>query len=381
MDASIREPVRRLSQGGTLARLYLTALRWTQPEIARWEAAATAIPDPELRRQALASLRTKRFHAEGGTAYAVGAPARQCRRLARLIVALQTISDYLDNLCDRMGVQCEEDFRCLHGALLDAVTPEAAPAVDYYRRHPWRHDGGYLAALVTACRRDFSHLPSYPVVRSAVQQLAALYVELQCLKHLPPRVRGPRLRAWCQSPAVAEAFGAAGVQPRLAWWELAAATGSTLGIFALFRLAATPGVPAAAAEATARSYFPDICALHILLDYLIDQEEDRQHGDFNFVACYGPGAAADGLARLLQRARTNCRHLPEADFHETVVCALPGFYLADPKADAPALTSVRRRLLQEGDWRTRSVFAATRARHRLARALTFAAVATQPPPG
>jgi len=31
------------------------------------------------------------------------------------------------------------------------------------------------------------------------------------------------------------------------------------------------------------SYFPWVQGLHILLDYLIDQEEDRINGDLNFV--------------------------------------------------------------------------------------------------
>jgi len=41
----------------------------------------------------------------------------------RFIVAYQTISDYLDNLCDRSTSSDPADFRALHESMLHALTP------------------------------------------------------------------------------------------------------------------------------------------------------------------------------------------------------------------------------------------------------------------
>ena len=63
-----------------------------------------SIPNPELRKQALASIEHKTFHCEGGAIMALMANEHY-QEAIRFIVAYQTISDYLDNLCDRSTSQ------------------------------------------------------------------------------------------------------------------------------------------------------------------------------------------------------------------------------------------------------------------------------------
>ena len=65
-----------------------------------WKERARRIPDPELRRQALASIEAKTFHCEGGSLCGLTA-GDNYRQAIEFIVAYQTISDYLDNLCDQ----------------------------------------------------------------------------------------------------------------------------------------------------------------------------------------------------------------------------------------------------------------------------------------
>src|SRR5690606_26865425 len=131
---------------GSAAALTARTVREIAPavseEMARWRRAALSIADPFLKSQALASQVHKRFHALGGSVYALLAPGRE-RRLVTLIVALQTISDYLDNLCDRGPCNDLDAYRLLHQAMLDAVEPGTPPA-PYYQRYPHRDDGGYL---------------------------------------------------------------------------------------------------------------------------------------------------------------------------------------------------------------------------------------------
>lgn len=292
-------------------------------ELAGWRARAAAIEDPELRRQALASLAAKRFHADAGAVYATAVPPgpRQAG-LIGLIVAFQTISDYLDNLCDRSTSLDPDDFRTLHRAMCDAVSPDA-PLGDYYLHRPQTEDG-YLAELVRACQRGVAGLPGYQAASPLITDLVGLYGDLQVHKHVRPQERAGRLAAWS---------GARGTQgAELHWWEYAAATGSTLAVFALFLAALDPALTAESARRIRDAYFPWICGLHILLDYLIDQDEDIAGGDLNFVAQYPSPQDAYGRIELFtERALAVTSALPDARFHRLVVQGLVGMYLSDDK--------------------------------------------------
>lgn len=308
-------------------------------EMARWQAAASAIADPFLREQALASQKHKRFHAMGGSVYALLAPGGEFP-LVRLVVALQTISDYLDNLCDRGSCQDLTAYRQLHRALLAAVDP-AHPGDDYYRYYPHRDDAGYLATLVETCQEGVARLPSARLVREPVLALLRLYADLQVYKHGPVAGRVARLRGWFDAHRHR--------WPGLYWWEFAAATGSTLGVFALLAAAADPQLSPSTVQAILAAYFPWICGWHILLDYLIDQEEDLRGGDLNLVSFYpGPGERRRRLTRFAREATLAASRLPHPAFHRWVVQGLPALYLSDPKVKQQRLGGLARRLLAAG---------------------------------
>lgn len=329
---------------GLMYRMYRYILPGVRKELAFWRKAADRIPDPELRRQAIASMASKRFHCQGGAVYAAAQPeARDV--LVRLIVAFQTISDYLDNLCDRSTSNDPDDFRLLHRAMLDAIDPESTSGeVDYYALRRERDDGGYLRALVETCRSVIAALPSFGAVRPVVREWVGLYADLQVYKHLAPDRREEQLLKWWDGHR--RSYSA------LRWNEFAAATGSTIGVFHLFASAVNPRLSPGQVEAIRDAYFPYICALHILLDYLIDQEEDRHGGDLNFCSYYrNAEEAADRIGLIESEARRRARRLPDAAFHEMVIDGLLALYLTDPKADAQAdVREVRRRLLRGRSW-------------------------------
>lgn len=308
-----------------LWRSFARVLPLSSRELRTWRERAGAIPDPELRAQALASLRLKRFHADGGCVFATGAPPGPEREnLVRLIVAFQTISDYLDNLCDRSTSLDPEDFRRLHQAMTDAVDPDALRG-DYYEHHPQREDAGYLDALVATCQAAVAQLPGFEAVAAPVGELVGLYCDLQVHKHVRVEERVDRLTEW---------FGAhRELGPELDWWEFSAATGSTLGVFALFCAALDEGVPGETVRRIRTAYFPWVGGLHILLDYLIDQDEDRHGGDLNFVAQYPSRERADQRIEMFaRRALAEVQDLPAARFHRLVIQGLVGMYLSDAKA-------------------------------------------------
>jgi len=320
-----------------MTRVYRHILPGVRLALAGWEEAAARIPDPELKRQALASIHTKKFHCQGGAVYAAANLAEK-DRLISLIVAFQTISDYLDNLCDRSTSLDPVDFRRLHQSMLDAVTPELAP-VDYYAFRSEREDGEYLLQLVETCRRQIAGLPSYEQFAGEIKRLVSLYVDLQVHKHIRKDLREDALARWWEANEQGH--------PDIRWNEFAAATGSTLGVFMLFLAASQPNADAASASVISRAYFPYICALHILLDYLIDQEEDRRGGDLNFCFYYGGGEeTVRRMGFIAAQARAAVQTLPAPLFHRMIIEGLIALYLSDPKvAGQPDVRAVRSKLL------------------------------------
>lgn len=303
-------------------RVYKYVLPEVEAELEGWRQRAQAMPDRELRSQALASLESKKFHCQGGAVYAT-ASLEDRHVLIPLIVAFQTISDYLDNLCDRSTSLDPDDFRLLHQSMLDAVDPDVAP-VDYYALRQEREDGGYLSALVERCRSSISMLPSYSQVQHQVIALVGLYVDLQVHKHIRKDLREPKLLQWWEQRGSS--------YPDLQWNEFAAATGSTLGMFMLFLAAAQPGLGRQEADTIRDAYFPHVCGLHILLDYLIDQEEDRKGGDLNFCNYYeSQSKMVHRIGDIVQEARKDVLALPGAAFHQMIIEGLLALYLSDPK--------------------------------------------------
>lgn len=308
--------------------------------LAQWREHASRIPDPVLAKQALASITSKRFHCQGGSIYALY-PGADREGMVRFIVAFQTISDYLDNLCDRAGWEEEESFRQLHRAMREALSPEL-PLSDYYACYPYKNDGGYLAALVETCRECVARFPAYVIVRQEALDFVDLYCDLQSLKHLGRDRREERMIQWANRHLPAK--------NHISVWEFGAASGSTLGVFMLCAAACRQDLSREEAAQIKKAYFPYICGLHILLDYFIDQAEDRQEGDLNFIFYYrDQQEAEERLGYFLRNALDYASALQQPDFHRAVIKGLLALYLSDEKTQSPLLKgSVRALLGQSG---------------------------------
>jgi tetraprenyl-beta-curcumene synthase len=305
------------------ARFMRTVIPRASRELAAIRLRAVAIPDPALREQALASIDGKAYHVQGGAILATFLRGDDADRYVATIAAIETIYDYLDNLCDRLPGVSQQAYATLHLALLDALDDERTPA-DYYADGPPGDDGGYLRSLVDAARAGLGRLPNYAAIRSHLVDVAGFYAELQVLKHGPADARENACATWYAQHR--DRF------PGLTWWEFAAACGSSLPIFALIALAARTECIDADIDDTLRVYFPGLSALHILLDYFIDQAEDREHGELNFIACYASRAEAlAGLRRLVTMTLGRVRTLADATRHRFVVQAMCVFYLTHPK--------------------------------------------------
>ncbi|SES13948.1 tetraprenyl-beta-curcumene synthase family protein [Salisediminibacterium halotolerans] len=322
-------------------RIYKRVLPAVHRELAVWRNRAENIPDPELRSQALASIADKTFHCEGGAIYALLAGEKFSDAVS-FIVSYQTISDYLDNLCDRSTSLNPLDFTALHEALTDALQP-GVPVKRYYRFRAEQDDGGYLEALVKNCQEKAGSFPFYRQAKPYTLKLASLYGDLQIHKHVAEEERVKRLTSWHKAHPKESA--------ELSWYEFSAAAGSTLGIFCLVSYAAgSAGFTALDASRIYERYFPWMQGLHIMLDYFIDQDEDERGGDLNFCFYYPDEAALiHGLTRFYHRAVSQLQALPDAGFHRRVAGGLLAIYLADPKVkENGRLKRRRRRILTSG---------------------------------
>ncbi|MGD7044334.1 tetraprenyl-beta-curcumene synthase family protein [Jeotgalibacillus proteolyticus] len=289
-----------------------------------WKDQASRIPNQELRKQAVDSLEQKAFHCEGGGIMALLALAHR-EEAIRFIVAYQTISDYLDNLCDRSTSLDPEDFSCLHEAMEDALTA-GAPLRNYYRCRDQQDDGGYLGALVLTCQDVLNKLSNYDQIKPQLLELSRYYCDLQIHKHVDVSEREQRLKRWFE--------GHTKQFPEMQWYEFSACTGSTLGIFCLVSYAFREDFKPSFSTAIRNGYFPYIQGLHILLDYLIDQEEDLEEGDLNFCFYYPDHQSLfDRLQHFVEEADRHTNELPHRRFHQLINRGLLGVYLSDEKVN------------------------------------------------
>lgn len=327
--------LRKMKNSAAMIRCFLQKiLLEVNREVDRWQCYACDHMTGLLQEQALASIANKKFHCQGGGFYALY-PGINAQEFVPFIVALQTISDYLDNLCDRASVTEETAFRQLHLAITDALDPTAEHK-DYYAQYPYREDGGYLDQLVHTCQDVLRPLPGYPAIRHDLLRLGTLYSELQTYKHIDVSLREQAMLDWLHVVNTTE----------LSHWEFAAATGSTLGMFMLAAAACQPGLTSLDAKKITAAYFPWICGLHIQMDYFVDQAEDRLGGDLNFISYYKDDAeTARRLGLFYHRAFVSASRTPHPYFAETIVQGLVALYLSDPKINTTKEKNLRKVIL------------------------------------
>lgn len=333
----------RPKQLGALCAVAFRELTWTLPnvsnEVARWRRRADRIPDPTLREDALASLRNERLNLEGAALFTSLLPARD-RNLLRLAVAYQVALDYLDRISERPAPDPIANGRHLHLALTEALDPGAGCS-DYYRHHPWRDDGGYLAELVRDCQRRCAVLPAYDRVRPHALR-AARRIDVQVLNHDPdPERRDAALAAFAAREFPHRAREAE-------WFELAAAASSTVGVHALLALAADPGTTHDDVVAADDAYSFAVCAASTLLDSLVDQRDDAATGNHSYISHYDdPDAAIERVAEIVATSCRQARALNRGTRHALVAGGIVAMYLSKDDAYQPELRRASRRILDE----------------------------------
>jgi tetraprenyl-beta-curcumene synthase len=335
------ERMRALLRGGpgTLLEL-IRFLRRVVPLAARALAEiridAARIPDPLLRAQALASVDGKAFHVAGACIFANFLPDDAAKHYVSVVAPLESIYDYLDNLCDRHPNVTVEAFPVLHRAIADALDPTQPPH-DYYARGPLGDDGGYLRSLVLRTQNALRTVAHLDVLAPHFADAASLYAAMQTHKHYPAGERERRCVAWYEEHRDRYSD--------IDWHEFASAAGSQFHVYG-------PLYEAFAGRRDAidrayHAYFPYVSALHVLLDAFIDQAEDREHGELNLAGVYGGAQALRTRARhLFDSAKERVQALPAQRAHRFVLDVMTLFYLSHPKIAAQGLEREARGLLR-----------------------------------
>jgi tetraprenyl-beta-curcumene synthase len=317
-------------------------LSWGIPGAARaarhWRTRAERIPDPPIRDDALYALTHKRTHAEGAALFAVLPRARN-RNLLELLVAYETIWDFLDNVNERH--MTERNGRELHQALVDAFEP-GHPLADYYRHHPWRDDGGYLEELVEFCRSACQELPSFDRVRRLLIQ-EARRGQVQALNHLPdPARRDSKLERWADAECADDLDEAT-------WYELSGAASASMAIHALLAIAAEAEASERDIATVYAAYWPWISLTTTMLDSYVDWADDIASGDHSYVSHYpSETCAVRRLCQCIAKSARNALELPRGRQHAVIVAAMTAMYLSKSEATSRIPRATTRRLVLSG---------------------------------
>jgi tetraprenyl-beta-curcumene synthase len=307
-------------------------------ELEPWRRRATAIPDAAIRTDALSALAHKRTHADGAALFWI-LPRRRKPHLLRLLVDYQIAWDFLDEVSERGAFAGEANGRSLYTALIDALDVGGAVS-EYYRFHPWSDDGGYLTALVEACRTGCERLPAYAEVRPMLRRETTRALVLGVNHERNPAGRDARLRGWAEREYASHG--------EATWFELTSAASASLTVHAILALAAEPRCEWGEVEGAYSAYFPWISALGTMLDSYVDRAEDVAEGNHSYIDHY-PAADA-GLRRvgeLVGRSAREARGLRNGYRHAVIVACMVAMYLSKDSARAPAMRVGTRGLARE----------------------------------
>jgi tetraprenyl-beta-curcumene synthase len=292
-----------------------------QSELRRLRQRARGIPDPALRLLALDAQQHKWACLEGAAAFATFVGPGQRASFARLLIDLQALLDYADTLMEQPSSAPAANAQRLHEAFVEALGPGLSHP-DYYQYHSHKEDGGYLAGLVDSCRDSIRSLPSYSVVAEAVMSHAERMTFYQSEVNLATK-RDYSTLTWWASEQPAGAI--------LRWWEIAAACGSSLAVFAHIAAASDPCLTCCEIEAIDSLYWPWAQALHILLDSLIDRVEDREAHQHNLLDHYSSqDEMTERLGLIAGETAERAREV--APHHRLILAGMVALYLSDEQA-------------------------------------------------
>jgi uncharacterized protein DUF2600 len=133
----------------------------------------------------------------------------------------------------------------------------------------------------------------------------------------------------------------------VAWFEIAAAAGANLAIYALFTLAAEARCSSERIDDTYRAYFPWTGAVATMLDGFVDQFDDARHGEHCYVAYYqSPDDTTKQICCLVRRCLSETHSLENSERHTLVAASMVAMYLSRDSARTSSLSTASQQIAQ-----------------------------------
>jgi len=305
------------------------------------------MPDTPLRDDALDSLTRKRANTDGAALFSVIARMREYR-LLRVIVAYETIWDFLDNVSERGAESGALNGRQLHRALLEALNLNAGIS-KYYRHHPWKDDNGYLWALVEAARSCCASLASYWQVRDLLIQEGRRASVGACNHELDPERRRAELERWAQDEFPLEVMlsGFGGVHASR--FELTAAASCSAVIHVLLAIASDAQCDEQWVASVYAAYFPWFSVAVTMLDSYVDQDEDAESGAHSYIAHYpNEEIALQRIYEAIERSTRSVAGLRRGHRHAVIAACMVAMYVSKDSARAPQMRAHTASLVRAG---------------------------------
>ncbi|HHW32244.1 MAG TPA: DUF2600 family protein [Clostridiaceae bacterium] len=280
--------------------------------------------DMELLYEQLAEdFSEKKTYFREGSLYAIY-PGVKVPDIIKIIVPLNFLCYYLDNLCNLSATKEEANFRQMYTALLDITEPERLKS-NYFKYNTVKKKSDLLNNLVDLCRNQLKTLPSYNVIKKSIIKFINYYIDIQVYKHMNKDLRDDLLKTWADNYTSS--------YPEIYWWEFASSSESLFGIFSLIAAAYDPNLSSSEVNTLVSVYFPWICGLHSLLNHYINYQEHFQLGKLNYTYYYrNLKQCEERLSFFIDKSLLLCTKLKHGDFHATVIKALIAAYLSDPRA-------------------------------------------------
>jgi tetraprenyl-beta-curcumene synthase len=175
---------------------------------------------------------------------------------------------------------------------------------------------------VDTCRALIQELPSYRVVRSVVLEHASRIVFYQSQINLARGQDYPRLKRWATEEISDEGLN---------WWEIGAACGSSLTVFAHIAAAASPDLTDREVEMVENLYWPWGDALHTMLDSLVDRAEDAATAQSNLLDHYSTQKEmTERVGVIAEETMRRVRYVPP--HHQLILAGMVALYLSDEQA-------------------------------------------------
>jgi hypothetical protein len=311
--------------GASATRELAWGLRAVSSELAHWRSCALTIPDPTIRADALDAL-SDRALADGAALFWI-LPSRRRPELLRLLVALQTLLNFLDLALERGARERGRPARWMSLALdaLDLDRPLAGVDSDL----PLVDDGGYLRALTLACRAGCATLPHYGAAQGLLIREARRARAFE-IEH----DRDPRRRVEAMQQFAAREFSDA---TDATWWELTGGASSLLTAMAVLALAADEATTADDLHRTADAY-TWVANAAALLDSYGDQLHDAVTGAHNWFDYYpAKSLAVQRTTAVVDRALREAGALRNGDRHLVIVTSMIALTLSSDSARSRSL--------------------------------------------